>query len=131
MPGVDAGDLSRRVVVIGVELIGGSVRVYLGKLAKLAVVVRRCHVGPCVFVEKNDLNAHRFAGRDGVFELLRGAQAGIGVVQWKIPVLASNLPSGQLNRLHAPALARFRIPSQILIRKGKPVFGRVDLDLLP
>jgi hypothetical protein len=61
---VDAADLSGRVVVVAVELVGISVRVFNGELAELARIGRRCDVGPGVLVEEHDLDAHRFAGCD-------------------------------------------------------------------
>ena len=77
----------------------------MANFLKSLCVGRSGHVCPCIFVEEDDLNAHRFALGDGLFELLRCAQPGIDVMQWKVPVLAAHLPSGQLNGFDSPAFA--------------------------
>src|SRR5260370_40568277 len=100
-------------------------------MPKFAAIGRSSDVCPGILIEEDDLNSHLPARGDRVFELLRRAETRIGVVQGEVAILASNLPSCQLNSLDSPSLARFRVLGQIFVWKGQPVFGRVNLNLLP
>src|ERR1019366_13079 len=131
VPGVDAGNLGWRVVIVAIKHVWIAIRVFNGELLEIALVSRSRHIGPGILVEENDFNAQLLAFRNGILELLRSTEPGLRIVQGKIPVLSAGLPTCQLDCLHSPALTSLRVSWQVLVWELQPVFGGVDLDSLP
>src|ERR1039458_3672715 len=71
------------------------------------------------------LNSFSYAGA------VTSAHAMFSLAQRKVALLAAILPSVELNSLYSPSPAGFGNFDEILIGKLQPVFGRVDLNLLP
>src|SRR5208282_888072 len=84
---------------------------------KLLPVSLRRRVRPSVFVEQYHFHAHLAASFNGVAEIVRHAEARIGIMRWVSPVLAAVVPPRKLNGFDSVPGTIFPVLHQLFVRE--------------